>query len=200
MNSSVIVSSIFSYCRLVLTQVSFSILIVFPVGQSLNNFSQLSLLYLPSLTLQVFITLNFITSFAWCQEHQCLQNYFVQNGPCGIRAGWNQSQLSEHMAPTQPPCPTLVFHSSSQLLAQVFKLFIRLCYFITEVIREYSGLEGPPQLSCCSKSKAALHSLGGILKCWQVAFLSPSLWVAIVLRFIAEAAKARLWMGIWKEF
>lgn len=48
-NSSVIVSTIFSYCRFVLTQVSFTILIVFPVSQSLNNFSQLSFPYHPSL-------------------------------------------------------------------------------------------------------------------------------------------------------
>lgn len=49
MNSSVTVSSIFSYCHFALTQVSFSILIVFPVGQSLNNFSQLSLPYPPGI-------------------------------------------------------------------------------------------------------------------------------------------------------
>lgn len=33
---------------------------------------------------QVFIPWNFITSFSWCQEHQYLQNYFVQKWTCRI--------------------------------------------------------------------------------------------------------------------
>lgn len=90
---------------------------------------------------------------------------------------------------------TSVFHSSSQLVAHIFKLFIRLCYFITEIIREYSKLEGTHQLSCCSKSKISLHSLIEILMCLHVKFLSPSLWITIVLYFIFEAAKGGLCIG-----
>lgn len=90
---------------------------------------------------------------------------------------------------------TSVFHSSSQLMAHIFKLFIKLCYFITDIIREYSELEGTHQLSCCSKSKVALHSLIGILMCLHVRFPSPSLWITIVLHFIFEAAKGGLCIG-----
>lgn len=108
----------------------------------------------------------------------------------------NQGRLESVTAPTQPRFPGLVFHSSSQLMADISKLFIKLCYFITGVIREYSELEGTHQLSCCSKSKGTLHSLIGILMCLQAAFLSPSLWIEIGLYFIFEAAKGRLCMGI----
>lgn len=67
---------------------------------------------------------------------------------------------------------------------------------LSQNIREYSELEGPQQLSCCSKSKVtALHGWMEILMCLHVRFLSPSLWIAIVLYFIFEAAKGRLCIG-----